>query len=76
MNRHVRSVHEGKKPFMCEICSSRFSEKCYLNSHIAHVHEKKLKFTCDICKKGFSQKGALVRHNSSVYKVCKPPTLH
>ena len=76
MNKHVRAVHEGKKPFMCEVCGSKFSEKGDLSSHIAIVHEKKLSFTCDICKRGFAKKDSLKRHNASVYRVCKPHTLH
>ena len=37
---HISSLHEGKKPFKCDICGSSFSRKHYLKVHIAY-HEKK-----------------------------------
>ena len=39
MNRHVVSVHEGKKPFKCEICDYSCSLKRTLKKHVAAVHE-------------------------------------
>ena len=41
MNKHVASVHEGKKPFKCDICDCRFSQKSHMNSHVASFHEGK-----------------------------------
>jgi len=37
----VTSVHEGKKPFKCEICDVQFGVKHGLNEHVASVHEGK-----------------------------------
>ena len=37
---HIASVHEGKKPFKCEICDDQFELKHELNEHIASVHEE------------------------------------
>ena len=38
--RHVTSVHEGKKPFKCDICDAKFDEKSKLKKHITSVHEQ------------------------------------
>ena len=35
-----KSVHEGKKPFKCNVCSTSFSEKPLLLSHILSEHEE------------------------------------
>ena len=65
MHRHVAIVHEGKKPFKCDICDARFSRKDPLNVHIASIHEEKKPFNCEICDKKFSQRGSMNRHKVS-----------
>ena len=49
MNNHVASVHDNKKPFKCEICDYRCSQKGDLSKHFTAVHEKKKPFKCEIC---------------------------
>ena len=40
MQQHVSSIHEGNRPFACEICHDvRFRGKQGLNEHMASVHE-------------------------------------
>ena len=34
MKRHVESVHEGKKPFKCELCDYTCAEKGNLKVHV------------------------------------------
>ena len=46
MNMHVASVHEGKKPFMCDICDYNCSRMGNLNKHVVSVHEGKKLFKC------------------------------
>ena len=41
--KDMASVHEGKKPFKCEVCY--YMEKRTMKSHIASIHEGK-KFQC------------------------------
>ena len=41
LNIHIAFVHEGKRPFKCNICSANFSEKKNLNGHNSSVHEGK-----------------------------------
>ena len=48
----IGSVHEGKKPFRCEVCDYSCTEKRNMIRHISLVHEGK-KNKCDICNKKF-----------------------
>ena len=39
LTKHIESVHEGKKAFICNICDRRFLQKIHLKNHIKSVHE-------------------------------------
>jgi uncharacterized Zn-finger protein len=39
LNRHVASVHDGKKKFQCNACETSFSQNAHLSRHKASVHE-------------------------------------
>ena len=41
LRRHISIVHEGAKPFQCDICDSTFTEKSKLKRHVASVHDRK-----------------------------------
>ena len=41
VNVHIASIHEGKKPFRCEICDQHFTQKGHIDKHI----------TSAVCKK-------------------------
>ena len=41
LNKHVETVHEGKKQFKCDICNTKFGQKSFLNTHVVTVHEGK-----------------------------------
>ena len=56
LKKHIRSVHEGLKPFKCDICISLFASKAKLKSHVASVHYKEKPFKCDFCEANFSNK--------------------
>ena len=36
---HIASVHEGNKPFKCELCDHSFSRKDVLNRHVESVQK-------------------------------------
>jgi KRAB domain-containing zinc finger protein len=55
---HVASVHEGDKPFNCDICNYCFSKRDKLKRHIASIHEGKKPLKCDICDYCCSQKNS------------------
>jgi KRAB domain-containing zinc finger protein len=59
MNTHVAFVHDGNKPFKCEACDYRSSQKGDLNKHVTLVHEGKQPFKCEICGYRCSGKGDL-----------------
>ena len=33
LNGHISAVYEGNKPFKCNICDARFTQKGSLNGH-------------------------------------------
>ena len=73
LNRHVASVHEGKKPhdgkkpYKCDICRAVFTRKNALKNHYASVHDGKKLFDCNICNTTFIQKKSLKEHADSVH---------
>jgi uncharacterized Zn-finger protein len=48
VNGHIASVHEGKKPFKCNICDTSFSQKVNLKRPIVSVHEGNKPVKCNI----------------------------
>ena len=41
LNVHLASIHEGKKPFQCNLCETSFVQKGTLKKHLASIHEGK-----------------------------------
>ena len=62
MKIHIASVHEGKKPFNCELCNYSCSENSRMKKHIASAHEGKKPFKCDFCNYNCSQNSNLKVH--------------
>ena len=59
--QHIK-IHEGKKPFRCDICDYSCSQKSNMKTHVASVHEEKKPFKCNICEYGCSTKSILNKH--------------
>ena len=61
--RHVRGVHDKKKPHNCEKCEKTYSQQSHLNEHISRFHENIKKFACDNCDKKFTEKSHIILKN-------------
>ena len=40
MKTHIASVHNGEKPFKCDICDVTFAQKGHMKNHISSIHER------------------------------------
>ena len=54
-------VHEGKKPFQCNICEYSTSQKQHLQTHIESVHQGN-RFNFQTCDSNFSDEMSLIKH--------------
>ena len=61
MEKHIASIHEGKKPFKCDDCNDSFARKYDLKTHIKIVHERKW-FRCYRCVQTFSSQQNMEKH--------------
>lgn len=69
LNKHVRAVHERRRPFQCEVCHARFQQKSHRTMHFLAVHEKLRQFSCDRCPASFSWRGVLKKHRKSIHGI-------
>ena len=61
LKTHIQAIHEGKRPFRCDICDSKFALKYYLLSHLKSMHEnrkqvddKEKTIHCNYCTSSFT----------------------
>ena len=64
---HLKSVHERKKHYKCDVCDKAYSEKGVLTRHVNHIH-KGIKLKCKICDQDFSEKGKLSIHIATIHE--------
>ena len=72
LEKHVESVHEGKKEFKCKECEKKFTQSSNMKAHIAAVHEKKKPHTCEICDAKFPNRQSLSNHTAHKHSGEKP----
>ena len=61
-NNHL-ALHEGAKPFTCNICDKNFSSRSNLQSH-SRTHDPSSSLQCPTCSKKFNSKKKLNLHVS------------
>lgn len=68
--RHIRTVHDGLRPFMCAEpgCGIRFAHKTHLVRH-GKTHLPKVPYTCTVpgCREGFRKHLPLLEHQMAVH---------
>ncbi|XP_059617688.1 zinc finger protein 836-like [Phlebotomus argentipes] len=58
---HLKNIHSGEKPFICEECGKAFVSAGALKEHkISHSEERS--FQCSVCMKRFKNQPQLNRH--------------
>ncbi|XP_052764927.1 zinc finger and SCAN domain-containing protein 5B-like isoform X1 [Mya arenaria] len=61
LKRHTLT-HTGEKPFQCEMCHRRFSQKSSMKTHVKLFHTGEKPFQCPVCLKPFALKAYVRSH--------------
>ena len=71
LKKHIKLVHEGIKPFKCNMCEYKAGQKGTLKRHTESVHEGIKPFKCSMCEYKAGQKVDLKKHIESVHEGIK-----
>jgi uncharacterized Zn-finger protein len=56
-------THTGEKPFICDLCPTRFAQQSNLTAHKKRIHLGEKSHSCKECNASFFQKKDLIIHN-------------
>ena len=68
LRKHIQTVHEKLKEFICQTCGTPFSAQACLKRHIRNIHEGNKDHQCDFCGKAFGHASNLNRHVQVVHQ--------
>ena len=68
MKSHISAVHEGVKPFKCDICDQSFAQVSNMKRHFASFHNGVKPFKCDICNERFPLMRKMKRHMFEIHE--------
>ena len=66
LKKHIRTKHEGKKDYKCDLCGNQYFEKKRLNRHIKKEHDKIRDEKCSQCGKLYFSKD-VIQFSHGVY---------
>lgn len=69
LDKHALTVHEGRRPFACEVCLAAFGQKHHMVRHVRAVHRGERLFGCEECGGRFARKEHLFNHRRAVHKL-------
>ena len=64
LETHVRSQHNGERPFRCLVCEKSFAAQSYLDQH-ADVHNTEKVHKCPECPRRFQSLPSLSQHKTT-----------
>ena len=69
MERHLQSVHEGKRSSICNFCGFVFKHAHHLKTHVQILHgtEPHAGKLCELCGKSFKESNSLGRHVREIH---------
>lgn len=67
LDTHMK-LHQGVKPFSCNVCGKVCQTESRLKIHHATHENDGVKPICDICERAFSSRSALTKHKKILHK--------
>lgn len=61
--KHIKTVHDGLRPYSCTQCDATYGHLNLLNEHVSTSHLGQRPFVCPICGASFGRKSNLYQHD-------------